>query len=152
MTPSNPNLTEVLIAVLDDQADITLIRDELDSTAPHVAPPLLLVGSDGLEDLRRHGSGGPWHSVRHLLRHIDALDETGIGFVLSTAEAALLAGRRVLIVGAVKRHDAPSVADLIRSLGATDVRYIGRWTTLEYGIVPATDLVLCAPVATAAII
>lgn len=148
----SPNLTEVLIAILDDQADIERICDELVLSTPNVDPPLILAGSDGVESLRRHGSGGALSSLRHLIRHIEALDETGTGFVLANAEEALLAGRRVLAVSSVRRHDARLVADLLRSLGAADVRYIGRWTTLEYGIVPATDLVLCAPLGQSAII
>ena len=70
------------------------------------------------------------------MRHLDGMDANATGHVMASAEAGLAAGRRVVAIRCVARHDAQRLAALLRTGGVQHAHYVGKWTTIENGMVP----------------
>ena len=131
------DIHEVLIGTSEPEADLALLRERFVSGGGDSADFTVFDGQGGLDQLRSHGDGAePMRTFRHLMRHLDGLDANATGHVLASADADLTAGRRVVAIRGVAKHDAQRLAALLRAGGVPHVHYVGKWTTIENGRVP----------------
>lgn len=138
MTGNAIPMTEILLGALQQHNDPDVAVDQLVATGVPAADIVVLRDPADLDEVRH---GGPAQGLRSRLRHVltalDNLDESGTGHVLRSTETDLAAGRAVLLVRHVDATNAPTINGLLQAAGVRHTHYLGRWTVLEHGHVPA---------------
>lgn len=138
MTTNAIPMTEILLGALQAPIDPDVAVGQLIATGVPAADIVVLRDAADLDEVRH---GGPAHGLRSRLRHVlatlDRLDESGAGHVLQSTETDLAAGRTVLLVRHVDATNAPAINGLLQAAGISHTHYLGRWTVLEHGHVPA---------------
>ena len=129
MNRTGMTLTDVLIGALEpDVAPATVLAVMSRGGIP-VGDVIVLEGADGLAELQGHDRrSGVSGRLRHVLRHLDALDEAGTGRVLAEATADLARGTRWVMGRHVAKRGASWRAALLRHAGVSRPSYLGRWT------------------------
>lgn len=138
MTGNAIRMTEILLGSLQHHEDPDVAVDQLVATGVPAADIVILREPADLEELRH---GDPAHGLRRRLHHVlstlDELDESGTGHVLRSAEADLAAGQTVVLVRHVDATNAPTINGMLHTVGVNHTHYVGRWSVLERGHVPA---------------
>lgn len=138
MTSNLFTLNEVLIGALDADRDPDDALATLAARGIDPARVALLRQPSDLQALRGTGCAKGWRArLQGLMRVLDDLDERGAGQVLAGAAADLDGGRTVVVVHHVPGNAAAATAQGLRDCGMARPRYLGRWSVLEGGAIPA---------------
>jgi hypothetical protein len=124
-------LTNVLIGTLSTTDDQTRVRASFEAVGGDPANLDLLTRPNDVDDqLLSAGCGGALTRFRRRLSL--AMDDTA-GSRIERVRTDLSRGRRVMVVHGVQREHVDTVAARMRTLGAHNLRYSGRWTSTEQG-------------------
>lgn len=124
-------LTNVLIGSLDSTADEQELRAAFEAVGGDASNLDLLTDADDvLQQLLTARGGSP---LARLTRRLSlALDDTADRRI-DRVQRELSSGHRVVVLHGVERWSVAAMAGHMRSLGASDLRYSGGWTSTDHG-------------------
>ena len=126
MAAPRVDLTDQLLAVLDDRRAAGALLQPLADAGFGTDAVVLLEGDEGIARLDAHGVRGGWWMRAVRIIGLLAADQS---VDLATYEAALRDGRGVIAVRVPRGADRPRVARLLADAGAHFINYFGRLST-----------------------